>query len=161
MKTFKKLNTVFLFLIVTLSCFGQGPQKNEEDRAAMKEKMNTLKIAYITEKLDLTEDEAEKFWPIYNQTIKEKDALKSSFSNKGVKLEDLSDKEIEERLKQKFIQEQKLLDLDIALSEKLKSVIGVKKVAQLYKAEHNFKKEMFNKLKKGDNNRSKNGSPRN
>lgn len=29
--------------------------------------MEALKIAYITKKLNLTTDEAQKFWPVYNQ----------------------------------------------------------------------------------------------
>jgi hypothetical protein len=31
------------------------------------EKIQALKIAFITQKLKLTPAEAEKFWPVYNQ----------------------------------------------------------------------------------------------
>ena len=37
-----------------------------EGRKGMKDKIRTLKIEFITEKLDLSSVEAEKFWPIYN-----------------------------------------------------------------------------------------------
>ena len=48
-----------VFLFCSLSIFAQ---KKRESR----EKIRTLKIAYVTEKLNLTENEAQKFWPIYN-----------------------------------------------------------------------------------------------
>ena len=33
--------------------------------------INALKIAYITKRLDLSPEEAQKFWPIYNQYAEE------------------------------------------------------------------------------------------
>ena len=56
----KKLLT-FLYIIIfcTLSSYSQ-------EKKGSKEKIKTLKIAYITDRLNLTPNEAEKFWPIYN-----------------------------------------------------------------------------------------------
>lgn len=47
---------IVLFLFVTTFTFGQTPQEK-------KDKIKALKVAYITEKLDLTTEEAQKFWP--------------------------------------------------------------------------------------------------
>ncbi len=47
------------------------------------EKIQALKIAFITQKLGLTAEEAQKFWPIYNQydqevrSVDRKDVMKS------------------------------------------------------------------------------------
>jgi hypothetical protein len=49
-----------LVLLLTLGSLSQIKAQNGE-------KIQTLKIAFITQKLQLTPDEAEKFWPIYNQ----------------------------------------------------------------------------------------------
>ncbi len=47
---------------------------DEEIRA---EKIQSLKIAFITQKLQLTPDEAQKFWPVYNQYDKEVHSIES------------------------------------------------------------------------------------
>jgi len=53
-----KLYVVLLVLASSLT-FAQG---NQEKR----EKVKALKVAFLTEKLALTSEEAQKFWPIYN-----------------------------------------------------------------------------------------------
>lgn len=148
MKNLKKISATLLIAIITFTSFAQGPQKSDQEKAAMREKMDALKVAYITDKLDLSEKEAKAFWPIYNQNIEDKKGLKSNFSKPDQKREELSDAALEKKINEKFANEQKKLDLDIAYTNKLKSVIGIQKVAKLYKAEHSFKKEMFDKLKK-------------
>ena len=57
----KKLIFIFCLVCVSMTVSAQ-PQERKE----MKEKIKTMKIAFITEKLDLSTSEAEKFWPIYN-----------------------------------------------------------------------------------------------
>ena len=49
----------FLILLVTFNSFSQGFK-------GRKDKVKALKIAYITEELNLTTEEAQRFWPIYN-----------------------------------------------------------------------------------------------
>ena len=54
-----------LILFVMIGSFsGLKAQDGDETRA---EKIQALKIAFITQKLQLTADEAQKFWPVYNQ----------------------------------------------------------------------------------------------
>ena len=56
----KHIYTFFIVVFITSSVFSQKRGEN-------KEKIKALKIAYLTEKLDLSSNEAEKFWPIYNK----------------------------------------------------------------------------------------------
>lgn len=58
----KHLLTI-LFLICTLSLFSQ---QNSLAPEADGSRIEALKIAYITKKLNLSPDEAQRFWPIYN-----------------------------------------------------------------------------------------------
>jgi hypothetical protein len=63
----KHLLTI-LFLICTLSVFSQeGNEPTDNDGS----RIEALKIAYITRKLNLSPDEAQKFWPIYNNYANE------------------------------------------------------------------------------------------
>ena len=38
-----------------------------QDGSSKREKVQALKIAFITQKLELTSEEAQKFWPVYNR----------------------------------------------------------------------------------------------
>ena len=55
------LITFIITIMITATAVGQ-----KEDRNAKKERIQALKVAYITEKLALTPDQAQVFWPIYN-----------------------------------------------------------------------------------------------
>ena len=46
-------------------------QDNAEAQKADGSRIETLKIAYITQKLNLSTEEAEKFWPVYNKYMEE------------------------------------------------------------------------------------------
>jgi hypothetical protein len=61
----KHLLTI-LFLICTLSIFSQEPAQDGDGS-----RIEALKIAYLTKKLNLSPDEAQKFWPIYNNYANE------------------------------------------------------------------------------------------
>ncbi len=45
----------------------QEPQKRDKDRSAYQEEFKAQKVAYITQKVGFTAEEAEKFWPLYNE----------------------------------------------------------------------------------------------
>ena len=52
------------------------------------ERLEALKIAYITKRLDLSPEEAQKFWPVYNQYAEElKQARKEAIRNNKTEIE--------------------------------------------------------------------------
>jgi len=63
----KHISILILFISISLNTFGQ-------DR---NDKIKALKTAYITEQLELTKAEAEKFWPVYNAFEEKRSALKT------------------------------------------------------------------------------------
>lgn len=115
------------------------------------EKFKAMKIAYITEKLDLTPTEAEKFWPVYNEFQAKKEVifkeLKTLKRANKQEDEDVSDAEIEKMLNQRIITKQKELDLEKEYLTKFKSVLPIKKVGKFYKAEEGFKRELLRKMR--------------
>ena len=64
----KKLTTLGLLFFLTFSTFAQHHERDE--------KIKALKIAFITERLQLSEIEAQKFWPIYNAFDDENNKLR-------------------------------------------------------------------------------------
>ena len=63
--------------ICSLSAFAQQGRMQEK-----LEKVNNLKIAYLTKELELSSSQAEKFWPVYNNYEKELMQTRKSFKQK-------------------------------------------------------------------------------
>jgi len=136
--------TIFLFM-TTVIVFGQ-------DR--FQERMNNLraqKIAFITQRMNLTPDEAQVFWPIYNELSQKKDALNKrrkeiTFELKNNK-DNYSDAE-KEKLADEYINlKLKDANLDLEYYEKFKKVLSIEKVLRLFQAELAFKGYLLNKIK--------------
>lgn len=148
MKTKMKTKTAFLLIMLMFigfaaNTFAQQPKK---------EKMEALKIAYITKRLNLTTEEAQKLWPIYNEYESKKTDINKGCRNDNLilkqgSIEDLTDAEAEQLVDRQIIHAQKVLDLRKEYLLKLKKVLSVKKVALLYQAERNFRKVLSDGMK--------------
>jgi hypothetical protein len=115
-----------------------------------KEKVEAMRIAFITQKLDLTPDEAQKFWPVYNEFQKKRDELHKSRRQdiKGAKenIDSLSDKQVEALVDGEMAFRQKNLDLEKEYHSKFKSVLPIRKVAKLYRAEDMFTHRLLEQI---------------
>jgi len=84
MKHIKNILVRSFCLILLLSYATHSMSQGKIDKR--KEKMEALKIAYITEELDLTQEQWQVFWPIYNDYNKSKphekmEALKKQYES--------------------------------------------------------------------------------
>jgi hypothetical protein len=138
----KKITLTLLFIAISVSAFSQGKEK--------KERIKSLKIAFITEKLELTETEAQKFWPIYNAHESNNDALRqqSRQNRKNADLGSMSETDAKTMIGKMLILEQKKLEIRKQFTTDLMTVIPAKKVILLKISEDEFNKRMFNEMRK-------------
>ncbi|ARV08888.1 hypothetical protein BTO05_04275 [Winogradskyella sp. PC-19] len=120
-------------------------------RGQMKERIKAQKVAFITEKLSLTADEAEKFWPIYNAFETTTDNIRSK-DLRDVKQSvrrnpDMSDAEANKVLDKLLKAENNMHKAKVKLISDLKGVIPVKKIIRLKRAEDEFNRELLKKLR--------------
>ncbi len=127
-------NILFTLLIVS-SCTLYLTAQNQANKPN--------RIAFISEKLALSSEEAEKFWPLLNDMESELKALKQELKkNKPEKkVSEMSDKEVEVLLDASFVHKQKELDIKKSYHDKFTSILPVKKVAKFYHLEHAFRKQ--------------------
>lgn len=151
----KRLITPILLLVCFVS-FAQGGGRMTQ------EKIKAQKVAYITEQLNLTSSEAQKFWPIYN-----------AFDDKMHQIRRIDMRKMRESMKDNNLAEndaQKALDDYLALEDKmheakkqlvkdLRKVIPAKKVIKLKAAEDGFNRMLMNQLKERRQNRMKRNKP--
>ena len=141
-----------------------GPKDKKAERQNEKrENIEAMKIGFITKKLNLTPEEAQKFWPVYNQysdklhEIRKK--RRQNYKDAKQKFNELSDKEVEQAVDNEMADRQKELDIQKEYHSKFKAVLPIKKVAKLYAAEEQFKMELLNKLKDKDRDRDRKQGP--
>ncbi len=141
----KKIFTITILSLFTLSLFSQGISN---DRLS---KIKAQKIAFITEKLDLTPEEAQVFWPIYNELAQKKEALNKRRKDIAYELnsnwDTYTDKE-KEALADEFVGlKLKDANLDIEYHDRFKKVLSIEKVLKLYQAEIAFKNYLLKRIR--------------
>lgn len=139
-----KLFSILLFVLFSMNVVAQR-------RDDIKQRVESQRIAFITEKLELSPEEAQKFWPIYNQFTDEIESVRRELNNmrrlSDKEIKSMSDKDAEKYNEQILSQQQKLIDLQKRYQSELKSTISVQKIALLYKAEFDFKRILLKRIK--------------
>ena len=147
-----------IFTILTALCFiavtGTAAQpKNRED---WKQKMMNEKIAFLTTELNITPEEGQVFWPVYNKVNQEKDAAMrnvfKAYRNLAKATEEgVKGKELEKLLKDYLNAQQAQREVEEESAEKFMKVLSTEKTAKLYLAEEGFRRRQIHKLHHGNN----------
>jgi hypothetical protein len=144
-KNMKKIITTLFLFTTTLLLAQPG-----DERGNRREKMEAMKIGFMTKRLNLTPEEAKTFWPVYNQYQNEIDQLrkkrKEERPHDKEALEALPDKAVEKLVDEEIALRQGELDIVKKYHAQFKQVLPIKKVAQLYRTEEDFKRELLKKI---------------
>ena len=139
-----KKAAILLLLIATLPVMRLSAQNTNL------EKLNTYKIGFFTKRLNLTSQEAEKFWPVYNEYQAQKNLIQlekgkliRTFNQGESTLSDSQVSEIGDKLIGCITQESALA---VTLHKKLKEVLPPGKVIRFYQAENQYKAQLLNEL---------------
>lgn len=124
-------------------CIVMALPLSAQEKGQRSQQIESVKIAFITQKLDLNTSEAEKFWPVYNdyqQELKEvfkarREARKKNEANPNNKLDNELDFET------------RLLNIRKKYKEDFSKVIPTEKVLQFFQAEREFREQMIKELK--------------
>ena len=145
MKTFNTIILLFCSILLGKVVQAQpGPEKFE--------RIESLKIKFITDQMDLTPAEAKQFWPLYNEFQKKMRSIKSEASPRelirrdGVEWEDMSEEEIENFVLNHIDRDIKVAQLRREYYFKFKEAVGVNKTARYFKAEVEFRKHLVRRL---------------
>ena len=150
----KKLFVICIMAALSIGALAQneGP-KGPKGPGNMNEKFQAEKVAFLTQKMDLTVEEAQVFWPVYNEYSKASEqAHKEMMAAVGKvhKCAELTDAETEAAINELLAAQKKENDLMAQYTEQFKKVLPVKKVAAFFAAEDAFRKHLFRRFKAGD-----------
>ncbi|MDW5290045.1 sensor of ECF-type sigma factor [Formosa sp. PL04] len=136
----KKQYIILLLTLCTVNVFSQTKD----------EKIENLKIAYFTEKLDLSKSEAQKFWPIYNDYNEQNDAIREEMKaqRRNIDIQTLTEAEAKILLTNMIrSNDERELLFNLYIKE-LQNALPAKKIIILKKTEDEFKRKIFDEYKK-------------
>lgn len=128
-----------LALITAVFCqllFAQGPQQAPQGpppNGNKADRIEALRIAFISEKLNLTPAEAQNFWPVYNQYRNDMETLRKNFKQGP---------DAQLTAEQQLDMEQKKLDLKKRYKGQFEGALGKEKLNRLYNLENEFHQKL-------------------
>jgi hypothetical protein len=146
----KKWMTMGLNLIAITSTFAQPDNRHNMS----KDEMQAKKVSFIANELELNTEEAQRFWPVYNEYQAEIELIrKEQMDNMKLMMDArrtgtaLSDTQIEKMMTTRFANQSKMLEIEKRYYERFKKVLPLEKVARFYAAEERFKVEMLREMR--------------
>ncbi|MFD2515040.1 Spy/CpxP family protein refolding chaperone [Pontibacter locisalis] len=136
----KRFIILLFFCLITLGSSVVVAQDRSEN-------VEAAKIAYITDKIELSPDQAQKFWPIYNEyETKRRELMRNYRGGYRRDLEEVSEQEANARLNEMFETKERELALEKEYVAKYQKVLSAKQVIKLYRAEREFTKLLLKRL---------------
>ncbi|UJP67126.1 Spy/CpxP family protein refolding chaperone [Mongoliitalea daihaiensis] len=133
----------------------QSLAQQQGNRNYDKEKLESARIAFITNRLDLKPEQAEKFWPMFNQYNEKRTAVMESMVqlNKASS-DDMSDNQAREIIKNRLANQQKMLDLETEFMESIITVISPKQAVNLSSVNREFTRQIYRSQQRGGGGRN-------
>lgn len=150
----KKNSIILGFAIATLLSVITFSANAQQNRRMNMEEFENKKIEYITKEAELTKEEANKFFPIYNELSKKKFELHRQHRQKMEKMksskDNMSDEEYRKLLENDVDVKLKEAELDKEYSSKLDDVISPEKLYKAQQAERKFMQDAIRKFRKSE-----------
>lgn len=132
---------IFLFALPVMA---QKREKSEYD----KEKLESAKVAFITQRLDLSPEQAEKFWPAYNQHSKEKRSLMREIDRLVKEDEEITDVRAAAVIERRFEIQQQILDSERAFMKNIVKIISPVQAVKLDDVNKDFARHIYRMQKR-------------
>ena len=150
----KIISILGALVLVSVVAFAQPQHKkgNHKDGEQWREKVRAEQVAFLTNELNLTEAEAQSFWPVYNDVQNQRrEAFKVTGEAFKALQEGMEGNDVS-KLLDKYLDAKKAGEkIDADAVARYKKVLPVEKVAKLMLAEEKFRHQQIGKLGQGGN----------
>lgn len=138
------LTVILLFLSIT--AFAQRPSQQIDP-----EKLQAARIAFITTRIELTPEQAEKFWPIFNQYTESREVSMRQLGALNRGTSEISEEEAKRRIQKRFELQEKLLIDEKAFVEDVSKVLNHKQILKLNSIARDFTRHIYQRQRGGGN----------
>jgi len=142
------MRNILIILLMVFSTSLMAQQRRSPDRqherSYDKEKLESARIAFITNRLSLTPNQAEKFWPLYNQNMEKRSELMREMTRiNRTDTQNLSDNRANELIDRKLEIQQSLLDIEKSFMKEITTVISPTQALQLGGVNRDFTRQLY------------------
>ena len=146
----KKIISVLLALALVAGMVQAQDKQEKKNGHDWREKVRAEQVAFITSELDLSESEAQAFWPVYNDVQKQR---REAFKNVGqafAALQEGAEEKDAAKLLDQYLAAKKAGEkIEAEAVARYKKVLPVSKVAKLILAEEKFRQNQIHRLGQG------------
>lgn len=140
----KKILTILLVLF-TVCSFAQDREKHME-------RIKALRVAFISDRLDLSPEEAQKFWPVFNQFDERQADLHKQKRQLMHKLRPENTTNLSEKETAALMEQDENLETDMQnnrkrLAKELQGIIPNQKILMLKQLDIEFKEKLLKQMK--------------
>lgn len=141
-KNMKKLLLITPLLLMCMLSMAQRTQGQTYD----KEKLEAARIAFITNRIDLNPEQAEKFWPVYNKFQEERTQILEQISsiNRSSRNQEMTDAKAKELIEKKLKLQQQALEVERLFYEDITKVIQPAQALRLGNVNRDFTRQVYN-----------------
>jgi hypothetical protein len=144
MKKYILTFTIFLFVIGI--SIAQRPSERYDP-----EKLQAARIAFITSRLNLKPEQAEKFWPVYNQFNDNREGnLKEMSKLSDLRSGEISESEAKKRIEQRFEIQRRMLAEEEKYMAEMSKIISYNQILKLNGIVRDFTRTVYQR-QKGEN----------
>lgn len=143
-----------IIILITILAFAfSASLKAQDEYPRGKEKIRAAKVGLITNRLNLTEEQAKIFWVVYDEFDKKRAEIRKSIRQMTAESRNIttSDDKILSDLKDVLSLKQKEVDLEREYLSKFLKAINVRQLSELFKTEQLFNQMLVKKLNRQDN----------
>ena len=139
-------------LALVALCQGSAlAQQPDRDNSSAQQKIESLKADYLNQQLKLSPDQAQRFWPLYQQYQQQMATLARQRRQNQLSRNQMnhpSDAQVDQSLDRDFKLQQQALQLREQYRQKFRQVIPSEKVMQFYKSEKDFNMKLVRELRR-------------
>ena len=126
------------FLLTAGTVMAQRPNQNIDP-----EKLQAARIAFITSRIDLKPEQAERFWPIFNKYTEQREVSMKSISQLNRGSDAITEEEAKTRIQKRLQLQQKLIDDEKVFVSEISKVITSKQVLMLHDIARDFNRYIY------------------
>ncbi len=149
------MKKILFTLLLSLFAFNGFSQPKDEHL----EKIKAQKVAFFTEKMDLSCETSQSFWPLYNEFFNKKDSLYSQIRtlrfDLNNKMNSLTEKQKIEALNLIVKLKVEGAKLEQTYHARFSKTLSTNQLILLYQAEHEFRKKMIEQFHSQSSNKNK------
>ena len=143
MKNIKSILITLILLLLAWEGFAQRPGQIDP------EKLQAARIAFITTRIDLKPEQAEKFWPIFNEYNDKREATMRQIAELNRNTESITEDQAKDRIKKRFELQQTMLNEEQQFVQKASGVLTAKQILMLNNIARDFTRQLYQRQRGG------------